>query len=175
MVYAMADERRRTPGVAILYGALAWDCLRHGQVYWAPDKKGAACWLPPGTSATSLPRQIAGGMLRLPLHFGWRGFRRLTAYDEVAQALHKKNAPQPHWYLSVLAVEPANQGQGVGSALMQPMLKRADAEGLSCYLDTHEDRNVRLYQRYGFEVATCAQPPGHAIPVFSMVRPPRRD
>jgi hypothetical protein len=53
------------------------------------------------------------------------------------------------------------------------MLPRADAAGVSCYLDTHQEQNVRLYQRHGFEVAECFTPPGHPIPVWAMVRIPR--
>jgi GNAT superfamily N-acetyltransferase len=40
---------------------------------------------------------------------------------------------QPHWYLEIMVVNPASQGQGVGSRLLQPILKQASEEGLACY------------------------------------------
>ena len=112
-------------------------------------------------------------MWRLPWGFGLRGFRLLVAYDDVARRLHHQYAPEPHWYLSVVAVEPSQQGRGIGSALISPMLERADAERKACWLDTHQEQNVRLYKRHGFEVAEQSQPKGHPIPVYGMLRRPR--
>ena len=88
-------------------------------------------------------------MLGLPFHFGPATFRRLLAYDAVTQRLHHQHAPMPHWYLAAIGVEPAYQGRGLGSALMRPILNRADGQHVACYLETHREDNVRLYERHG--------------------------
>jgi GNAT superfamily N-acetyltransferase len=173
MVYAAPDTARRAAGVTAVYGAILSDCLRSGEVYGTPDVVGAACWLPPDKSMFTLRRQIRSGMLQLPLRFGITGFNRLLAYDAIARKLHHAHAAQPHWYLAALGVEPQHQGQGIGGALMQPILGRADAQGLPCYLETHRPDNVRLYQRHGFEVCCHCDVPGHPIPVWAMFRKPR--
>jgi GNAT superfamily N-acetyltransferase len=134
---------------------------------------GAACWLPPDKTTSTLWRQARAGMLALPWHFGLAGFRRLVAYDAMAQKLHHAHAPMPHWYLAAIGVVPDRQGQGLGGALMQPILARADAEGLPSYLETHRESNVRLYERHGFEITEQAAVPGHPIPVWAMLRKPR--
>jgi GNAT superfamily N-acetyltransferase len=56
-----------------------------------------------------------------------------------ADEIHKRIMPDPHWYPVVLGVGPACQGQGIGSALIQPVLKRADADGVPCYLEAVTD------------------------------------
>ncbi len=173
MKYAQPNARRRGPAVTTLYGAMLWDCLVRGRVYTTPDFSGIAAWLAPGTAPPSFFQQARAGMLWLPFGFGLRGFRRLTAYDDVARRLHHTYAPGPHWYLAVIAVDTGLQGRGIGSALMRPMLDRADAERKACWLDTHQEQNVRLYQRHGFEIAERAELPGHAIPVYGMLRQPR--
>jgi ribosomal protein S18 acetylase RimI-like enzyme len=173
MAYCLGDEKRRLPAVTTVYGALLSDCFRLGEVYTTRDCRGAACWIPPGIGVAGLWRQIRSGMLALPFRFGLTGFRRLVAYDNVAQRLHHQHAAMPHWHLSVIGVAPEFQGQGVGGTLMQPMLDRADSQRLPCYLDTHQEANVRLYQRHGFEVAERAELPGHPVPVYAMVREPR--
>jgi GNAT superfamily N-acetyltransferase len=43
---------------------------------------------------------------------------------------------EPHWYLAFLGVEPSEQGRGVGSALLRPVLDRAAAEGAPAWLET---------------------------------------
>ena len=143
MKYAQPGDRRRGPAVATLYGAILWDCLVRGEVYVTPDFTGVAAWLAPGTTIPSFLEQARAGMLRLPLGFGLRGFARLLAYDEVGRRLHHLYAPQPHWYLAAIGVDVGHQGRGIGSALMRPMLARADAEGVACWLDTHQEQNVR--------------------------------
>jgi GNAT superfamily N-acetyltransferase len=173
MVYSQPYDRRRGPAVATLYGAMLWDCLVRGEVYVTPEFTGIAAWLAPCTRIPSFWQQVQAGMLRLPLGFGLRGFTRLLAYDEVGRRLHHQYAPEPHWYLAAIGVDARHQGQGVGSALMRPMLARADAEAKACWLDTHQEQNVRLYIRHGFEIAERAEVPGHPIPVYGMLRRPR--
>src|SRR5690606_23747385 len=124
----------------------------YGEVHILDGMRGVACWLPPEHAVPTFWRQVRSGMLSLPWHFGVSGFRKLTAYDEVARRLHHQHASMPHWFLSAIGIDPAHQGQGLGSALMQPMLSRADNDGLPCWLDTHQEQNVRLYERHGFEV-----------------------
>ena len=173
MVYAAPDARRRKSGVTALYGAVLNDCFRWGEVYVTRDGTGAACWLPPEAAQMSFMRQIRSGMLQLPFRFGLAAFNRLLAYDAMTEKLHHEHASAPHWYLSVIGVEPERQGQGVGGALMQPILVRADAENIACYLETHREPNVRLYERHGFEVVCRADVPGHRVPVIAMLRKPR--
>ncbi len=173
MVYAAPEARRRLRGVPALYGALLADSFRYGEVYVPRDGSGAACWLPPDRVHAGLLRQVRSGMLKLPLAFGWSGFNRLLPYDAATRHLHHKHASMPHWYLSAIGVEPARQGQGLGGALMRPILQKADASGVACYLETHREENVRLYERHGFVVAEHADVPGHEVPIWAMLRPAR--
>ncbi len=173
MVYAAADSRRRLRGTTTVYGAIMGDCFRRGEVYVTDDCAGVASWLPPGVSVPGLWHQIRSGMLAMPLHFGRQGFFRLVDYDNVARRLHHEHAPMPHWYLAAIGVQPEWQGQGIGNALLRPMLARADTAGIACYLDTHLPENVRLYERHGFHVAERVDLPNHPIPVWAMLRHPR--
>lgn len=173
MAYAQPNDRRRGPAVAHLYGALVWDCIVRGEAYANDAFTGITAWLGPGTDIANFWQQLRGGLLRLPLGFGLRGFRRLIDYDEVGRRMHHQYAPGPHWYLSVVAVEPNQQGRGIGSSMMGPMLAQADAQGMPCWLDTHQEQNVRLYQRHGFQVAERTIPRGHEIPVYGMLRSPQ--
>ncbi len=173
MVYAARDDDSRLTAVTSLYGAIMDDCFRHGEVYTFGDCHGVACWLPPPRAVPTFWRQARSGMLALPWHFGLSGFRKLTAFDDVARRLHHNHASMPHWYLAAIGVDPEHQGRGIGSALMRPMLERADRDGLHCWLDTHQEQNVRLYERHGFDVCERVELPDHPIPVYGMLRKPR--
>ena len=172
MTYALPTPERRLGPVTALYGSILWDCLHWGEVHATSDMAAVACWLSPGHTTPSLLRHIRSGMLMLPWYFGWTGFRRLLAYEDVAHKLHHVHAPGSHWYLWAIGVRPQDQGKGIAGQLVAPILARAREESLPCYLETHVEANVRIYTRLGFEVASQMHPSGHPLPVWGMVRKP---
>jgi GNAT superfamily N-acetyltransferase len=48
-------------------------------------------------------------------------------------------------------VVPEATGNGRGSALLEPVPRRCDAEGLPAYLEASSEHNARVYGRLGFE------------------------
>jgi GNAT superfamily N-acetyltransferase len=171
MQYVNPNRTRRQRGVATLYGAIVRDTLRHGEVHVSAGLEGARCWLPPGVGLATFVREVRSGMLGLPLGFGWAGFQRLVEFDHVQRRLHEHYASGPHWFLATIGVDPAHQGKGVGSALMAPVLARADAQRMPCYLETHTADNVRLYERHGFRVMEHIENPT-TVPLWAMLRSP---
>jgi GNAT superfamily N-acetyltransferase len=74
-----------------------------------------------------------------------------------------------------MVVVPSAQGRGVGRAMMEEVTRRADADGLPCYLESSRDvPNVRIYERFGFRFAAELEcdDAGDAIRLFCMVRQP---
>ncbi|WP_338700344.1 GNAT family N-acetyltransferase [Streptomyces sp. Q6] len=55
-----------------------------------------------------------------------------------------------HVYLWMIGVVPGRQGEGLGTALMAPVLERCDREGLPVYLEASNPRSRALYERLGF-------------------------
>ena len=85
-------------------------------------------------------------------------------------ALVDKNA----WYLSIIAVDPAMQGQGHGRKLLEPTLAEADRAGATCYLETFSDRNPSFYERVGFAGAARFAEPTTGADYVLMIRLPAR-
>ena len=171
MQYVNPELTRRRRGVATLYGGIVRDTLRHGEVHVSAGLEGACCWLPPGVGLPTFAREVRSGMLGLPLGFGWAGFQRLVDFDHVQRRLHEQYAKAPHWFLATIGVDPAHQGKGIGSAIMAPVLARADQERIPCYLETHTADNVRLYERHGFRVMEHLEN-RESVPLWAMLRPP---
>jgi len=46
-----------------------------------------------------------------------------------------------------------------------------DAAGLPCYLETLEEKNVRLYEHFGFTVLEQTAVPDTYLTVWAMLRP----
>lgn len=92
----------------------------------------------------------------------------LQAYDDNCST-HFPD--EPVWYLKLLGVDPDGQGKGIGSMLLRESLKTLDEDGLPAYLETGTRRNVRFYERFGFEVreAEVQLAPG-STPHWTMLR-----
>lgn len=53
---------------------------------------------------------------------------------------------------------------------MEPVLARAEDDGLPCYLETSNERNVPFYRKHGFAVVKEVVVPGSELRVWGMVR-----
>lgn len=79
---------------------------------------------------------------------------------------------EPHWYLPFIGVDPARQGQGLGAALLRPVLAQCDRERLPAYLESTNPRNRPLYERHGF-AAVGEIRVGDCPPIVPMLRRPK--
>lgn len=152
--------------------------LRYGQLYGVmhttPDLvTGAAIWLPPDQPFFTIPRFLGVGYGSLPARMPPLTLIKFLASMRHLDRLHRLDAPDRHWYLATLGVDPPHQGQGIGSALLQPVLARADAEGLACYLETGREINVRFYAKHGFRVLRSGLAPLGGPRYWTMLRPAR--
>jgi GNAT superfamily N-acetyltransferase len=132
-------------------------CSQHQQVYTTSDLQGIAAWLPPGAFSSHplqlLQMAVELKLYTLPLKVGWNRLGRWLNFLSATDKAHQQDmGDRPHWYLGIMVVNPASQGQGVGSRLLQPILKQAREESLACYLVTFTEQAVRFYRKNGFEV-----------------------
>lgn len=142
--------------------------LRHQTVYTSDGHAGAAYWDPPGQWRSS-PSSI----LRLaPVILRGMGTRTLKALQGLGR-LEKAHAAHPeHYYLAVLGTRPDRQGEGIGSALLAPVLATCDTEGVGAYLESSKEANIPFYRRHGFEVVGEVTFPSGPT-VWPMWRDPR--
>jgi GNAT superfamily N-acetyltransferase len=138
-----------------------------GTVWTTSDYDGAVCELPPG--AWEMPKSMTGKeALNWLRAFG----TRLLLAGRVQRAMEARHLVESHFYLRIVGVRTALQGQGVGSALMQPTLERADSAGLPAYIEASSERSAALYERLGFVHIDVLELPDGGPPVWRMRRPP---
>jgi GNAT superfamily N-acetyltransferase len=108
---------------------------------------GAALWDGPDRWRLSTRESLALVVRTAP---AFRGRGRLVG-DALMEIEHA-HPTEPHWYLATVGVRPERRGRGLGGALLEPGLARADVDGMPCYLESSNPRNLSLYERHGFEV-----------------------
>ena len=170
--YLVPDETMRALVVPLAMNILVRYSLLYGQVYTTLTLDGIACWLPPSETTPTFSRLVRIGIRSAPFQLGWTGFRRYIAVENYCGEVHQRIVPGIHWYLWGLGVKPSRQGQGIGGMLMQPVLARADADRLPCYLETMNEKNVPFYEKYGFRVVSDGEVPRHRLRAWAMLREP---
>lgn len=118
---------------------------------WDGDRLvGVAATAEPGHCQPS-PRE----RLRLAPTFLMTG-RAAPRLGRWMSAWAKYDPARPHSHLGPVAVEPDLQGRGIGSMLLADYCQRLDQTGMLSYLETDKPENVRLYNRFGYEVTAEA-------------------
>ena len=67
-------------------------------------------------------------------------------------AWSKRDPSRPHVHVGPIGVTPELQGRGIGSQMLSLCCEELDLVGTAGYLETDKPENVRLYERFGFEV-----------------------
>jgi len=169
--YYFHDERKRRAIAETFCFIVLSVCLKYGEVYASSEKlEGVAAWLPSGKAPFGVWQIIRSVPLEVLFRFGCQGANRLDAYFNYLDKLHRRLVPYPHWYLQIIGVDPAYQGQGFSSRLIRPMLERIDREQLPCFLETNTEKNVAIYRQFGFEVISEDKMSKVEVISFAMLR-----
>jgi len=139
------NTKRRMPQLSRFYERDIAVRLEERTAACSFDTRAVAFWLPPaGGRALSV-----GSALRLAPRFATVAAHDPVAAPKVLAAVLRQRPSEPHWYLSHLAVRPDRQGRGLGWALLEWGLERADREGVGTYLETTNPDNLAFYRAAG--------------------------
>jgi GNAT superfamily N-acetyltransferase len=158
------DPHRYLAAMPTFVRAFAGQAFDGGGAFRTADAGGGALWLRPGMHPDEAG--MAGVL---------EGTMVASARDELLAAIGRTAAyhpKEPHWFLPLVGVDPARQGQGHGTALMAYALAECDREHLPAYLESTNPRNVTLYERHGFR-ALGRVPVGGSAAFVPMLRPAR--
>jgi len=125
---------------------------------------GAALWLPPGIEVDRSPLAEFNIQTIDPVV--------LDDHSKLKKECRTYRPVEPHWYLTLIAVDPVKRGRGYGAALMSHALKIIDRDKRPAYLESTNAANLSLYKRFGFELLAEVQI-GQSQARYPMLRQPR--
>jgi len=102
------------------------------------------CQLGVGEKLRTAPAMILAMGSALP-----RAFKMMSLWA-------KHDPREPHWHLGPIGVHPEFQSRGVGKAMLGSFLVTVEKQRSPAYLETDVDRNVALYEKFGFRVIARA-------------------
>jgi ribosomal protein S18 acetylase RimI-like enzyme len=147
--YMYPDENERRRLTPLMFDALVRYDRLFGQVDCLPGLAAVAAWARPDTGPETPERLARAGFDDLP---GDVPLDRLDAVLSAVSEAAMRVAPEPHWHLHLIGVDPDQQRRGLGASLLRHGLARAGAAGRSCYLETFSQRTIRFYLRHGFDL-----------------------
>lgn len=164
---------RRAERLRSLYEAILGDLVvPHGHLWIAEDAEGsvvgAAGWL---TATSDPPPDLLNAIdERVRILRGDHAADAAAAEAMVRAAAQESWPADRHWFLGAIGVSPSAQRARVGTALLQSGLAAVDEDRAAAHLETSLERNVALYQRFGFAVTTQLSLP-RGVPCWLMRRP----
>ncbi|MFJ6568456.1 GNAT family N-acetyltransferase [Streptomyces sp. NPDC091292] len=168
-------EYRRTTHRALM-GAFLHVALTEGRVDLTEDGDAVALWLSVPDSGGEAGAEGADADEAVQLREAVDpDNERVELVARLTGEIHPEGAA--HEYLLLIAVHPDRQGDGLGSALMRPVLDRCDRDGVAAYLEASNERSRSLYEKLGFRFMgrTVDLPDGpHMWPMWRDPRPGRR-
>ncbi|MCX5204294.1 GNAT family N-acetyltransferase [Streptomyces sp. NBC_00237] len=117
--------------------------LKDGWVDVTEDLSAVAMWLP--TPAGEPGPDDGPAQLRAAVDPDNERVELVSTYTAAIHPHHREHA-----YLWIIGVDPERQGEGLGSALMAPVLDACDRDGTAAYLEASSERSRELYLRRGF-------------------------
>jgi ribosomal protein S18 acetylase RimI-like enzyme len=108
--------------------------------------------------------------LSIIINFGRYGGSKMSNFSDFLDSVHQRLVPYRHWFLQTIGVDPKFQGKGFGSKLLRPILTRLDKENLPCYLETIDEKNVPIYENYGFKIIEKSDIPETEFTNWAMLR-----
>ncbi len=122
-------------------------CSRFGEVYLSDDKNGCALILYPDKKST-----IKTLLLDIKL------ILKTITISNISRALKRENAinaihPKSKFsYLWFIGVNPKFENQGIGSKLLNEVIKDSASQNRPVYLETSTLQNLSWYKKFGFEI-----------------------
>lgn len=145
----------------------------YGEIYATSQKlEGIVAWIRSEKIEKTLWKNLRAGWFSFSRKVDKEFISRRQSIAKFSDMKHKLHAPFRHWYLSPIAIDSNHQGKGYASILMKPMLDRIDQELLPCYLEAYNEKNIPIYEHYGFKLLEKSTIPGINLSHWAMLREP---
>lgn len=95
-----------------------------------------------------------------------QGGRAMDRWSEVSIDLGLYHPEERHWYLAVLGIVPWLHGRGLGSRLVEALVRMTRSDPCPIYLESDREASVRFYLARGFVVRSETQP--HGVPCWCL-------
>jgi len=123
-------------------------CYLFGKILLTDDKKGCALIVLPDKKKNTF-RSI---LLDIKLIFSCIGLSNVRKAMDREARIKKLQSRELMYYLWFIGVNLPDQNKGIGSSLLNEIIKESESERRAICLETSTLKNIAWYQRFGFKI-----------------------
>jgi len=146
-------------------------CLKYGKVYATSDNiEGVMAIVPHDKGDMTGWRIFSSGGFFIGLKLA--SLRKIMDTTSKAIEEAKRDLDMgPYIFLFIMAVSQEFQGKGFGGKFLRAIIEKSEKEKKPIYLETQNEKNVLLYEYFGFHVVKKINLPDPVnLPYWLMVR-----
>lgn len=170
-IITKGTERQRS----IFFESPARICRKYGKLYSPTDNlEGMAGWVHSRMGEITVLKSLLSGSMGSFLRAGnIVNFKdMMTIFEPLAKAKEEHMKGVEHLYVMILGVARQHQGKGHGGRLMRAIMEESRKMNLPIYLETSTEKNVAMYEYYGFRQMGKVMHPIIDMPQWCLVREP---
>ena len=122
-------------------------CNLFGDVFVSDDRKGCALVVVPDRKKVT----VKSILLDIKMVFSVTGLSNIKKAIRRESAIQKIHPSVPLYYLWFIGVEPSQQGNGIGSKLLNEIIQKGLSENRTICLETSTLKNIPWYEKHGFK------------------------
>lgn len=122
-------------------------CNLFGDVFVSDDRKACALIVVPDRKKVT----VKSILLDIKMVFSVTGLSNIKKAISRESAIQKIHPSVPLYYLWFIGVEPSQQGNGIGSKLLNEIIQKGLSENRTICLETSTLKNIPWYEKHGFK------------------------
>ena len=146
--YIIKQDRWRVDRIRNLMDYSFEVCYMFGDVFLSDDKNACALIVLPDKKKTNL-KSILLDVKLITSCIGLSNVKKAMARESKIKKLHPE---QLMYYLWFIGVDPDKQNKGIGSTLLNEVIKEGTSQHRSIYLETSTLKNIPWYEKFGFKI-----------------------
>lgn len=146
--YIVKQDKKRVKRIRSLMDYSFEVCYSYGEVFLSDDKKACALILFPDKKKTTL-RSILLDLKLILSCVGLSNIRKTLTRESKIKAIQSKELM---YYLWFIGVDPKHQNSGIGTELLEDVIKDSNLMERPIYLETSTLKNLPWYKKYGFDI-----------------------
>jgi ribosomal protein S18 acetylase RimI-like enzyme len=146
--YIIRQDEKKDRRIKGLMGYSFDICYLFGDVFISDDRNGCALIVIPDKKKTTLKSVLLDVKLALSV-IGLSNLKKAVTRESSIKKVHPES---PIYYLWFIGVEPSQQGNGVGSKLLNEVIQQGLSENRIICLETSTLKNIPWYEKFGFEI-----------------------
>lgn len=148
--YLTGTGKSQKRKLAILINYSLKQALSFGKVYLTADKKACALVIFPHKSKTTV-KTILWDLKLMLFCIGVTNIGKVLKRETALKKIHPST---PFYYLWYIGVNPEDQNRGIGTALLQRIIRESRSVDQPIYLETSTRKNIPWYEKNGFYIFT---------------------